>query len=54
VNETSKGTLEVGCIWAIFFRFITLSDIWDGRTRETGAEWSVLEGRVLGGGGGEI
>ena len=54
MNETSEGTLEVCCIWAIFFRFITLSDIWDGRTRETGAEWSVLKGCVLGGGSGEI
>ena len=54
MNKTSEGTLEVGCIWAIFLRFVTLSDIWDGRTRETGAEWSVLEGSVLGGGRGEI
>ena len=54
VDETSEGTLKVGCIWAIFFRLVTLGDIWDGRTREAGAERSVLEGGVLGGGGGEI
>ena len=56
MNEASESTLEVDCIWEslILFRLITLGDIWNCRTREAGAERSVLEGCVLRGGCGEV
>ena len=54
MNETGKGTLEVGCIGTVLFRLITLCDIWDGRTREASHDWSMLEGCVLGSGCGEV
>lgn len=54
MNETGESTLEVCRIGAILLGFITLCDIWDGRARETGGNWSMLEGSVLGGGCGEV
>ena len=55
VDETGESTFETGCTEpAVLFRFITLGDVWDGRTREPGGDWGVLEGSVLGGGCGEI
>jgi len=54
MNKTGESTLEVGRIGEILIRFITLGNVWDGRTREAGGDWSVLEGSVLGGGCCEI
>lgn len=54
MDETGESTFEVGSIEAILFRFVTLGDIWDGRTREAGGDWGVLKGSVLRSGCGEI
>ena len=54
MNETGESPLEVCRIGTVLFRFVTLSDVWDGRTREAGGDWGVLEGSILGGGCGEI
>ena len=55
MDKTSESTLEVSCVGGILLlRFITLGDIWDGRTREAGGNWGVLKRGVLRSGCGEI